>query len=333
MKTSILIRSAVFALWISATPTSAQSIAGSSDSAVKQTIRVITYNVQFLPGPARVMNKRGDPDYRAARIAKEMSAFDIVALQEVFEEKHRQRIVDGIRAAWGDALSILVSPKPSDRITNGGCLLLTRLPIVASHSMIFEHYSTVEEYSLGADGFAAKGVLHARIAMDPGSADHCVDVFATHLEARADHLRLLQFEELAAFIAKHNTLTTPILLLGDLNTKGMLEYRDDPDSQYSTLMQTLDTTTPGTPLQDLWPLLRGKALGGTTEQESADVGKRIDYMIFGNPTLSAIPLKPLSVEVRLYQDERVVALSDHNAVAAEFRWAATRPNKNTSKEK
>jgi len=44
--------------------------------------RVVSYNVQFLPGPARYANKRGMPIYRAEQIAAKMSAFDIVGLNE-----------------------------------------------------------------------------------------------------------------------------------------------------------------------------------------------------------------------------------------------------------
>ena len=41
------------------------------DSVVDQ-MRVITYNVQFLPEPASVRNERPNPEYRADQIAKQV---------------------------------------------------------------------------------------------------------------------------------------------------------------------------------------------------------------------------------------------------------------------
>ena len=76
----------------------------------------------------------------------------------------------------------------------------------------------------------------------------------------------------------------------------------------------------------MWPLLHGNALGGTTEQESDQIGKRIDYVIVGNPQPTYPQLTPVAIEVMTFQDPRVVALSDHNAVVATFQW----PSKSTA---
>lgn len=62
------------------------------------------------------------------------------------------------------------------------------------------------------------------------------------------------------------------------------------------------------------------AHGGTSEQESSEIGRRIDYIFIANPRGPAPRLDPVSVRVELFQDPKVEALSDHNAVAAEFRW-------------
>ena len=60
------------------------------------------------------------------------------------------------------------------------------------------------------------------------------------------------------------------------------------------------------------------------EQESADVGKRIDYIFLSNPVGKAGRLEPVSIAVNLFRDPKVYALSDHNAVEAEFGWHASR---------
>lgn len=286
-------------------------------SADEASLSVITYNVQFLPGVARVANKRKEPEYRAQRIAEAVSAFDIVALQEVFDDEHRQWIIDGVQKLWDDRGTVFVSPKPEDRF-NGGCMLMTRLPVLETNAMIFEHFSSPEDYGVRADGHAAKGVIHARIARGAEDGAPFVDVYVTHLEARADELRPLQYAEMAAFVKDTADPDAPALFLGDFNTRGMAEHRADPKSQYTQLMQALTGAKPGT--RDLWPELMGEALGGTSEQESADIGKRIDYVFIAGGDTPRTMLEPSDIRVELFQDQRVTALSDHNAVIARFAW-------------
>ncbi len=304
-----------------------------------RTVNVITYNVQFLPGIAGKWNEREEPEYRARRIAEEVSTFDLVGLQETFDRKHRRQILDGVRKAWGGRLNTVVSPKAGNHMTNGGCLILTRLPILESNSVIFEHYSSASDYGLRADGFAAKGVIHARIALNKAEQEGeenqgeeedwessaVIDVFVTHLEARDGDMRARQYEELASFIKEVSDPGIPLLLMGDLNTSGMPEYRDEPESRYSMLMGLLNDARPNGGVVDVWPLLKGDALGGTTDQVSEEVGKRIDYIIVANPEPPEPQLKPTAVRVNTYQDPEVVALSDHNAVEAECEWTWQRP--------
>ncbi len=287
------------------------------DLAIPGRVRVITYNVQFLPGPAAAMNQRKEPDYRAARIAEEVAKFDLVALQEVFDQKWQDAIADGVRMVWGDDhFHRLSSPMADGHQYNGGCMILSRYPFVTTNAMVFKAFSKPEDFGFRADGFAAKGVIHARIALSGEMS--AIDVFATHLEARDDTLRPAQYAEMAAFIKSVAVPSHPALILGDLNTRGMLDYRNDPESQYTVMMRTLNDARPGAAWSDVWPMLKGDALGGTSEQESADIGRRIDYILLSNSQPPAPQLTPASVAVNLFQDPRVVALSDHNAVEAEF---------------
>jgi endonuclease/exonuclease/phosphatase family metal-dependent hydrolase len=281
---------------------------------------VITYNVQFLPEPVSHRNERPDPVYRATRIAQLVSSFDVIALQETFHDAHRRQLLAEIGQARSGKLHTVASPTPTGFYTSGGCLIACRLPLTAQHSMVFTNYSKPADYGLRADGFAAKGVLHARIGSPAPGADRLLDVFVTHLEARADRLRPRQYAELAEFVQLHGSADRPALLLGDLNTRGGEEFRKDPNSQYSQLMQQLATARSGHAWVDVWAELRGDSLGGTTKQESADIGKRIDYVLLSNPSRPHPQLIPRTVEVRLCQDPKVTALSDHNAVVAELEW-------------
>jgi len=282
------------------------------------TLSVVSYNVQFLPGMASAANKRKEPHYRAERIAEELSRFDIVALQETFHPRFRDIIINGLRKAWDGELNLVVSPEDEGRF-NGGCLIATRLPIVESDAMIFEHFSTPEEYGVRADGHAAKGVIYARIARSEDTPGDTVDVFVTHLEARADHLRELQYPEFAAFVRAKSSPTRPALLMGDFNTRGMNEHRADPNSQYTMLTSALAGAL-DRELIDVWPTLMGDAFGGTSEQDSIETGKRIDYVMLTNAPEKR--LIPKSIAINMHQDSKVVALSDHNAVEVELDWSS-----------
>jgi endonuclease/exonuclease/phosphatase family metal-dependent hydrolase len=303
-----------------------QTQADNAQNTDQNVLRVISYNVQFLPDPVSWKNERPNPEYRAKRIADEIRNFDLAGLQEVFHVGHRDRLVAHTRANWNGELYELTSPQPESFFTSGGCLLLSRRPLIASSSVVFKNFSKPADYGQRADGYAAKGVLHARIARSAEEPKNYIDVFVTHLEARADDLRPLQYKELAAFIKKTSDDSQPMLLLGDLNTYGMPEQQKDPTSQYSALMRELNASRPNGGVIDLWPQLMGDALGGTTEQESIEIGKRIDYIVLGNPKSAKMQLTPKRIAVELYQDERVGALSDHNAVVADFDWPSHTQN-------
>lgn len=285
-------------------------------------LRVISYNVQFLPGIASIVNKRKDPAYRAKTIGEELSAFDIVGLNEVFEHRPRKMILDTLAKGWDGKISSVVSPDPEDKRFNGGLAIATHFPIVASHVLTYSKGSSVKDYGVQADGFAAKGALHAQILLPVGESSDgpSVDVFVTHLESKSDEIRRLQYTELAGFIREHMSPNRPTLILGDMNTRGNPSYQRDSASAYNLMMKNYGDALGESKLVDLWPHLMGDALGGTNEQESTEIGNRIDYVMLSNPNRGGLQLVPKSIQVNGYLDERVGALSDHSAVEAEFAW-------------
>ncbi len=316
----------VIALMLPFTGATSRALAEKQPAESQATLRVITYNVQFLPEPVSSKNERPSPEYRARRIAEELRRFDVAGLQEMFHEKHRAQLLEQMRVVWGGTFQPLISPQPPGFLTSGGCLILSRRPILTSSSIVFANYSKPADFGIRADGYAAKGVLHARIARSADEPNNFIDLFVTHLEARADELRPLQYKELAEFIQKKSDAEHPVLLMGDLNTYGMVEYQKDATSQYSQLMRELKAARPDGGIIDLWPYLKGDARGGTTEQESAEIGKRIDYILLGNPVQAEARMTPQTIKVEPYQDAEVGALSDHSAVIAELDWP-TRPTR------
>lgn len=298
-------------------------VASPSARAESTPLRVINYNVQFLPGPGRVVNKRKPLEYRAEELGRKMAAYDVVGLQETFDDMPRELLLGELKKAWGDDFHVVVHPKPEDENRfNGGLLIASRTPILAWHHSYYTVYSDPKEYGVAADGFAAKGGLHARIARTKDAPpDDFVDVFVTHLEARADQLRPAQYEQFAAFVREHSDPNRPALLMGDMNTGGLPPRRTDPASDYNLMLKRYADARPGCDMIDLWPALKGDALGGTTNQETTERGNRIDYVFVSNPIGDAGPkLVGKDVRVNFFQDPKTVALSDHNAVEADFDW-------------
>lgn len=280
-------------------------------------IKVISYNVQFLPGIASVANKRKEPAYRAHKIGKELAEFDIVGLNEVFEEKPREMLLGELRQAWGDRFNGIVSPRVDPKRFNGGLAIASRHPFVETHVLTYSQGSSPKKYGVKADGFAAKGALHATIALGEGAHAATVDVFVTHMESKDDEIRETQYEELAQFVAEHTSPARPALMLGDFNTNAK-------EDAYGRMTKRYQQARAENEFSDVWTVA-GQGPGGTSEQEIEDGGSRIDYIFLLNPKRTdAWRLTPRVATANRYLDAKVGALSDHNAVAATFDLAAPR---------
>lgn len=286
-----------------------------------RTLKVITYNVQFLPGPGAVANKRKNPAYRAQRVGTLLADFDLVGLNEVFEQKPRELLLEQLKSAWGTHYQEVVIPKPNDERFMGGLAIAGRSQFLETHHVLFSQGSSVKKYGLKADGFAAKGVLHARVWRGGEfPKTEFVDVFITHLESKDNAIRELQYGELADFVRQHADPSHPTIVMGDMNTRGNPSYQQQSDSPYNRMLKAYNSARPERPFVDLWPALQREKLGGTNEQESSDIGNRIDYIFLSNPPAGHSRLKAKSVRVNGYLDAKVVALSDHSAVEADLEW-------------
>ncbi|MBX7073768.1 MAG: sphingomyelin phosphodiesterase [Pirellulales bacterium] len=288
-------------------------------------LRVISYNVQFLPGVAAVANKRKDPNYRAQTIGEKLASFDIIGFSEVFESKARDRLVAPLRKAWGEQFQMTFSPRVKPNRFTGGLAIVSRLPFLETHVLTYTQSSSPEKYGLLADGYATKGALHARVAVTSAKqAAESIDVFVTHLEAREDALRPSQYIELADFVRQHSSPERPAIMLGDFNTHGDPEDMANQESDYHLMVSRFAAARPESEFVDLWPALHPDQPGGTSEQDVDDAGSRIDYILLLNPRGTHPRLAPQSVTVNPYRDPKVVALSDHSAVEGVFRWQSAK---------
>lgn len=279
-------------------------------------LKIISYNVQFLPQIVSFANKRPLPKYRAATIGKALADYDIVGLNELFAETPRDLLVAELQKTWGDSFHSFLSPKVDEARYAGGLAIFSRLPFVDTNVHTYVHFSKLEERGIKADGFVTKGVLHARLATtvdrDPKLS---IDLFVTHLESQDAKARAEQYVEFADFVKLQSSPDRPVILMGDFNTRGDQEHLERKDSAYHRLTGLIQEARPESPLVDLWTSL-GKGPGGTSDQLIESGGSRIDYIFTMNSQSSLTQLDATEVKVNRFHDAKVIALSDHSAVEA-----------------
>ncbi len=274
--------------------------------------------MQFLPLIARGFNKRSNVSYRARAIVAHLAdTADIIGFNEVFDYQARALLIGGFKKAWGASFHHVVHPKGSNRI-NGGLLIVSRYPLVATHALHFRAASRFRDHGLAADGLVSKGVQHAAVRL---SASLTIDLFATHLEARSEQARQAQYTELAQFIHKYGSSRRPSVLIGDFNTSGGEKEMARKGSAYQVMMRALRDTRNHDPMVDLWPKLN-KRIIGTSNQLTDDGGRRIDYIMAAIPRSAQERFKPTALSVRQHRDAKVAALSNHSAVHCIFTWQA-----------
>jgi endonuclease/exonuclease/phosphatase family metal-dependent hydrolase len=151
------------------------------------TLRVLTHNVKMLPGPFG----RGERDLARARaLAKRFgSSYDVVALQEVFDEEARE-VFDRAFRACGYA----TVPKVDDKDflqEDSGLFFASKLPIAGWGFQEFAESS-------GDDAFADKGIFGARL---PLGSQHVI-ALNTHLQSSIDEdqVRRSQLVQLRRFV-------------------------------------------------------------------------------------------------------------------------------------
>ena len=143
----------------------------------------------------------------------------MVGLSEIFDDDERARVRSSLADLYPPVRS-REGPDERDFTEDGGLLLLlSRHPIVASHSTIYRQ-------AVGADVVANKGALHVRI--QPAGHPTAYDVVLTHTqnpneggpEAARSVVRQ-QLDHLASFVAACTDPTRPCLIMGDLNTDAL----------------------------------------------------------------------------------------------------------------
>ncbi|MBI4304651.1 MAG: endonuclease/exonuclease/phosphatase family protein [Chloroflexi bacterium] len=205
-----------------------------------------------------VNNTDDDNSERTNGIAGRLRFFDIVALQEVWNDGPK----DQLRAAIGDAYYLLPGPPASEDLpildipTDSGLLLLVRkcmaaegdLAGVTAYSSELRLNHKEESFNetggiFSADGWAAKGVTLDRIRLG-SDHDHFVQVINTHTLAGTDTVvRASQLQQIRDFMNLHVDFSHPVILMGDLNIAEQLVGGNAtmplPGSEYESMFSNL----------------------------------------------------------------------------------------------
>jgi endonuclease/exonuclease/phosphatase family metal-dependent hydrolase len=306
------------------------------------TLEVASYNVQFVTPDLPLLRHllREWPGHkpnvteRAEAIARHLACFDVVALQETFNDARRREILERLETAGrgcgkpshlaSGRMFVHAEGPAADRgswltLVGNELTLASRWPIVGSGSHVYRH--AAEE-----DVLAAKGVLHARLAR----GRDVIEVFVTHLQAGDEHgeVRRAQIEELAAFMrGALDGAGGPVLVLGDFNVRGSLVDRRDPASDYNFLRRALDGAVAPRRFADAWlatHFAEPDTDSGTKPRVRDDGSlraheERIDHLFVAGGAARAMRRDFFSGDL-IVDGAPVGALSDHAALLADVAW-------------
>jgi endonuclease/exonuclease/phosphatase family metal-dependent hydrolase len=256
-------------------------------------LRLLTFNVHMLPPFASPQ--------RAAAVARAVRerAYDVVCLQEVFDEDARAVFVRELAADFRH----LVPEAGGAGWRDDSGLFFAAQPVLRS--------SAFEEFDFpiptpGFDFLATKGVLGVHLEHGNDGMSFDLLVFDTHLDSMLATTRKQQLGRLRNFVLQTvaqmpDPARTAVLIAGDLNVRGgaeILEYRHMLD----LLGEPRDLYVEG-----------GDGNGGYTHPVSSP-RRRLDYwlaldsiVLNGEPQPLA-PVELLSVQVGPFDDRE---LSDH----------------------
>ncbi len=255
---------------------------------------------------------------------------DLIGINEAFDEELSATLIDGFNEIPDRQFAFARSPEPKSmtQFASGGLILFSRFPIVTQKSMTFSNGSRLITSGFkSADGVAAKGAIFARIRLPwaassrPDTPLHA-DCFLTHLESNSSEIRAEQLAELAEFVRANRTPGSLLLLMGDFNITGPSQLKNLSEGEYAQMRKLLKFDS--TEIRDLAiaPLgMNDKVDGSGTSDALSTESRRIDYLLFGQPTGQDRTYSSTFKTLPLL-DENVPegSLSDHAAVWARLEF-------------
>jgi endonuclease/exonuclease/phosphatase family metal-dependent hydrolase len=302
----------------------------------RKSLRVLTYNVKMLPG----LTGGGDTDLqRATRIVEAIlsvqPAYDVVCLQEVFDEDTRVVFDQGLKTKFPHRV---IKCHDGDIFhEDSGLFFASRHPIKMDGKAW--GYEEFEEKgpATTADYWADKGIFGARLDVSRIVPGLSLCVFQTHMQS--DHhagefaeVRRQQMHQIRRFVTKalrrvNHAPNTVALFMGDCNVIAETVAHDAllPTPEYQQMLSLLGS------VRDLFRLQNPADPGFTWDAEKnkkmipASDGDRLrlDYVLayenippFGPHTaeIRLCPFKVRQAQVQTFGKDARSHLSDHFAV-------------------
>ncbi|MDQ1814545.1 sphingomyelin phosphodiesterase [Massilia sp. CCM 9210] len=264
-------------------------------------LKVLSYNVWALPVVANNICARLD------EIANNLDGYDVVALQEIFDNDCRARFLAKVGAAF-PYQSRLVDI-PSNILLNGGSMVLSRWPIMADDTIVFDR-------CVGSDCLANKGANYVQILKN-GKAYHLSNTHAPSTDS--DEARQARFDALGKIRTMLDSKKIPasdaLLIAGDMNIN-KYKFPDDYARMQSILRASAPASTGYAYTYDAAVNVNATSVvsGGSTEY--------LDYILVANENRQPVRKENNVRVLRSLRDEVWYAhdLSDHFPVAGLFAF-------------
>jgi endonuclease/exonuclease/phosphatase family metal-dependent hydrolase len=261
---------------------------GAGPAPAEGELHFLTYNVHGLP-PAITGD---DTSARMVEIAPLLGAFDVVGLQEDFDDTNHQVLADASEHRTQRRFDELLT---EEKVYGSGLAVFADLLEV---DYLHEHYRDCNGFvDAASDCLASKGFQALRLELAPGAT---VDVYNSHLEAgggaadnAARHENVTQLiEAMNGWSAGHS-----VVFLGDTNLR-----KSDPDD-----------------LPELERWIGEAGLVDACEAVDCPNQDHIDRL-FVRPG-SGVTWEVLSwADESAFFDEEGTPLSDHPALSSRMRW-------------
>lgn len=252
------------------------------------TLKFLTYNVAGLPS----VISGSDPEVNTGQVSPLLNRYDVVVAQEDFS--YHAELVESAEHRY------LAFPSyPRSTLFGDGLAVLSKFPIRADARV---RWRECNGYLLAlSDCFAEKGFSSLELRLTPKVQIPVINLHADAGESAGDvEARQVGFEQLASYVAERFA-GSALIVAGDTN----LDDRDPRD------VQILTTFLKRTGLREVC-------------REFQCTGQNLDRILYRSSrqlTLEPLAWKP---DAR-FVDQNGEALSDHPAMAAEFRWQVGGP--------
>lgn len=264
------------------------------------------------------MRGRGVPEAHRLEhpaVASTLQGSDIVCLQEVFLGEACE-LFDRLAHPhkWRDENRTMWRP-----LSFGG----SGLAVASRHPFGATALRAFEGPNVGAERFARKGMLHARVQVDGA----LVDIVTTHLQSgygdRAETVRARQMDQLREWVDEVGAPERPMIVCGDLNVDGRETARD---AEYATLRRLFagyHDVGAKTDLVTFYPHPDHNALAH--RYEPGRQAQRLDYILVRSSARSRVASAERVLERRL--DGAATHASDHFGLRATLTLSGPGPGR------